>query len=156
MMANEPAGSQLVLQLLVHGVRPILAVPKGAPSKLSNYLVALSGSLDSAGAMKQLLQMKLSPKANVHVVTAGSLQSEESTDELISKARKYCEFHGHNTTGTILDKNGFESIFSEAERVDADLISIGSSYKKFLFKGRFGVNAKAILDRSPIAIFVSN
>ena len=116
----------------------------------------LATSLESAKAMKHLLQLNLSPDAAIHIVTAGSPKTGETAEELLEKASSYCKAHGYIVTSAVLDGASSDAILREAERVDADLISIGSSYKKFLLKERFGTHAKTILDKSPVAVFVSH
>ena len=68
---DRPEDSSIILKLIAGGVRPVLAVPKGAPAAVSKVLIALSGSIDSAKAMKHLVQLNIFPGASMHLVTVG-------------------------------------------------------------------------------------
>ncbi len=154
--ADAPEQSTVLLKLIAHGIRPVLSVPKGAPSRIGKCLVALSGSLESAKALKHLVRVGVFPGAAIHLVTVGAPKSGESAEELLQKALEYCEIHGHDATSSVLEGASSDALLREIENVDADLIAIGSSFRRFLLKERFGTHAKAIIDRSPVSVFISH
>ncbi|MGI9483228.1 MAG: universal stress protein [Hyphomicrobiales bacterium] len=153
---DQPEDSSLILKLISSGVRPVLAVPRGAPSSASKVLVALSGSLDSAKAMKHLVQLGIFPGATMHLVTVGKPKSGEEPEELLNKAAGYCKVHGLKVTTAALEGVGSEAVLEETDRVEADVICIGSSFKRVLFTERFGTHALNIIDKSPVAVFISH
>ncbi|MGI9372154.1 MAG: universal stress protein [Hyphomicrobiales bacterium] len=153
---DAPEDSTILLKLIAHGISPMLAVPKGAPTRVRKCLVGLSGSLESAKALKHLVMSGVFSEAAIHVVTVGAPKSNDTAEELLEKATAYCEIHGHEATSSILEGASSETILREIEAVNADLVAIGSSFRRFLFREKFGTHAKAIIDRSPVAVFISH
>ncbi|MBB3065003.1 universal stress protein [Limibacillus halophilus] len=147
-----------VLHLIAMGLRPMLAVPEQSEWKPASTLVALSGSLDSAKAFKQFVQSDLCPDANLHLVTAGKPKSGESPDRLLDKAEAYAIDHGFKVSKSSLPSGSDRTttLLEEAERVDAGVIVIGSSYRRFLAFEQFGSHATGILERSKVPVFVSH
>lgn len=147
-----------VLHLVAMGLRPILAVPEGAEWNPSKALVALSGSLDSAKAFKQFVQMRLCPDASLHLVTVGEPKSGEAADTLLEDAESYAIDHGFKVTTSALANTSdrTEVLLNEAEKVGAGVIVIGSSYRRFLAFEKFGSHAMGALERSKLPVFVSH
>jgi nucleotide-binding universal stress UspA family protein len=148
-----------VLHLIAMGLRPLIAVPANSSTSMpGKVMIALSGSLDSAKAMKHFIQMGLFGKIAAHVVVSGQPKSGESPEALLAEASAYLEAHGCSTTVAALEESSDRTslLLDEAKRVGAGLLVIGSSYKKFLTMERFGKHALGLLEESPIPIFISH
>ncbi|MDF1859883.1 MAG: universal stress protein [Verrucomicrobiales bacterium] len=148
-----------VLHLVAMGLRPLIAVPDQASSEVpKKVMIALSGSLDSAKAMKHFIQLNLFGDISAHVVVAGKPKSGESAEILLKDASDYLEAHGCTATTAALDDSSDRTalLLEEAERVGAGLLVIGSSYKRILTIERFGKHAAGVLKNSSIPIFISH
>ncbi len=155
---ESPRDVSTVLHFLAAGIRPILAVSPFAPSERRKVMVALSGSLESAKAMKHFAQMKPWPDIAVHLVTVGAPKSEKQPERLLSEAADYISSHGLEATTSVLDdaKDRVALLEREAAAVGADTLVLGSSYKRFLAMERFGTHALQLLHRFQGAIFLSH
>ena len=147
-----------VLHLIALGLRPMLAVPENSEWKPTSALIGLSGSLDSAKAFKQFVQSGLCPDANLHLVSVGKPKSGESTASLLEHAAEYAVDHGYKVTKSPLPSGSDRTkiLLDEAERVDAGVIVIGSSYRRFLAFEQFGSHATGVLEQSKVPVFVSH
>jgi nucleotide-binding universal stress UspA family protein len=148
-----------VLHLVAMGLRPLIAVPEQASSEATKkVMIALSGSLDSAKAMKHFIQLNLFDDISAHVVVVGQPKSGESAESLLKDASDYLEAHGCTATTAALDDSSDRTslLLEEAERAGAGLLVIGSSYKRILTIERFGKHAMGVLKHSPIPIFISH
>lgn len=157
--ASELASSDSILQLVMMGLRPLIAVPKSIPNpRPSKVLVALSGSLESAKALKHFIQLQLYPGIAMHLVTVGEPKSGETPQDLLDQASAFLESHGYPVTSASLEDTGdrVASLITEAERSGSDMFIIGSSYKRLLMLKRFGKHATGLLERSPLPIFISH
>ena len=157
--AEKLADPDSVLNLVMMGLRPLIAVPKAIPSaRPSKVLVALSGSLESAKALKQFIQLQLYPGVAMHLVTVGNPKSGETSQELLDQASTFLEAHGHPVTTACLEEGGdrVEILLGEADRAGAEMFVIGSSYKKLLMMKRFGKHALGLLERSHLPVFISH
>ena len=147
-----------VLRLIASGVRPVIAVPakaKAAPQKIA---VALSGSLESAKAMKNVLQLGIWPDAAVHLITSAPPKTGEPAEQLLEHAAGYAASYGIDVTSTIIDRpeDRSDAIINEALKAGAEALVIGSSYKRFLAVQRFGSHAQELMQRFPGALFISH
>lgn len=157
--ASQLANTESILQLVAMGLRPLLAVPKTIPNaRPSRVLVALSGSLESAKALKQFIQLQLYPGVAMHLVTIGYPKSGESPSVLLDQASEFLKAHGYPVTSASLDDTDdrVQALLTEAERSGSGMFIIGSSYKKLLTLKRFGKHATGLLERSPLPIFISH
>lgn len=156
---EAPSDVSSVLHLVAMGLRPLITVPAKAKATLPRkVMIALSGSLDSAKAMKHFVQMNLFPDLSAHAVVSGSPKSGEGPEQLLSQAADYLESHGLKTTTKALGESDDRTalLLEEADRVGAELLVIGSSYKKFLSFERFGKHALGMLEQSDVPIFISH
>ena len=153
-----PRDATQVLHFLVKGIRPILAISPYAPAHPRMAMVALSGSLESAKAMKHFAQLMPWSNLPVHLVTIGSPKNGEQPDRLLSEAAGYVTAHNLKATTSVLEdsKDRTEVLLREAKAVGADALVLGSSYRRFLSVERFGANARNLLARFEGAIFLSH
>lgn len=151
--------SDAILHLVTAGLRPLIAVPNAASiTPPSKALVALSGSLESAKALKQFTQLQLYSKIPVHLVTIGDPKSDETAQELIDQATTYLKAHGNPVTSACLQDTDdrVAALLSEAEKEGAGIFVIGSSYKKLVAMKRFGKHALGLIEQSKLPIFISH
>ena len=147
-----------VLRLIASGVRPIIAVPAHAPAEPNKVAVALSGSLESAKAMKHMLQSGVWPDASVHLIISAPPKSGEPAEQLLRNAAGYAAAYGVDVTTSEIDRpeDRSSAIIGEAVSAGAQALVIGSSYKRFLAVQRFGSHAQELLQKFPGALFVSH
>ena len=147
-----------VLHLVAMGLRPLIAVPDGAPVTPDKALVALSGSLDSAKAFKHFVQLGIWPGIALHLVSVGTPKSGEAPAQLLAEAAAFATAHGYPVTTAALeaadDRNA--ALLAEAETVGAGILVIGSSYRRFMTLERFGRHASGLLQQSELPLFISH
>ena len=155
---KSPRDVTAVLHFLVEGIRPILAVSPYAQSQRKKAMVALSGSLESAKAMKHFVRLGLWPEISVHLVTSGAPKSDKGPEHLLSAAADYATAHGLEATTSVLEdgKDRTSVLVREAEKVGADTLVLGSSYRRFLNMERFGNHAQELLRRFEGVVFLSH
>ena len=88
-LAGDP--ESLLIRLVGEGVRPLIAVSEKFRSIFAR-LIAYSGSMESAKAMKRFVQMRLWPGAELKIVTFHP--SDDKAHELLRAAEDYCRAHG--------------------------------------------------------------
>ena len=147
-----------VLHLIAMGLRPLIAVPDEAYTHPSKALIALSGSLDSAKAMKQFIMLHPWPDIDLHIVTVGPPKSGERPSELLEEACGYAADHGFTVTTAALPAalDRTQTILDEGDKVGAGVYVMGSSYSKFLTLERYGSHALGMLQSSKVPIFMSH
>jgi nucleotide-binding universal stress UspA family protein len=147
-----------VLRLIASGVRPVVAVPPHAPAAPEKIAVALSGSLESAKAMKHVLQLGIWPDAGLHLITSAPPKTGEPVEQLLQNAADYAAAYGIDVTTAVIDRpeDRTTAIMDEAAKVGAQALVIGSSYKRFLAVQRFGSHAQELMQNFPGPIFISH
>ncbi|MEM7170553.1 MAG: universal stress protein [Pseudomonadota bacterium] len=155
---KTPRAPITLLQALADGIRPIISVPPYAGTDRQKALVALSGSLDSAKAMKHFVQLRPWPDIALHLVTVGEPKNAHSATELLNDAQGYATAHGFTvSTAALADtKDKTSALFQEAASVGADTLVVGSSYSRFLLREKFGSNVQQILAKFEGAVFLSH
>jgi nucleotide-binding universal stress UspA family protein len=121
-------------------------------------LVAYNGSLESAKAMKQFVQFALWPDATLEIVCVGNAKTREPTDQMLAEAAAYCRAHGFEARPVRLTSadHPHAALRDRAEGGRADLIVLGSSFRRILLTERFGRNAIALIEKSPVPLFLSH
>ncbi|MFA5167283.1 MAG: universal stress protein [Candidatus Omnitrophota bacterium] len=128
-VVDEP--SHILEHLIREGVQPILGIPKNyVPIK--RVLIAYSGSLHSAEAMKQFLQFRLWPDAVLRLVCFD--QKPEETSRALDEGVTYCRAHGFSADRVHLSGNDKNILIKHAEEWHADLIVMGNSMRNVLIK----------------------
>lgn len=156
--SNEAGDAETLLHFVAMGLRPLLVVPQGFEGEPAKAMVALSGSLDSAKAYKQFVQMRPFGDIPLHIVTVGDPKSGGSPEDLLREAADYGELHGFKVTTATLAKTDrrIETLQHHARTVGAEAFVIGSSYHQFLMMTRFGSHALQLLGSSNYPVFVSH
>jgi nucleotide-binding universal stress UspA family protein len=141
-----------VIQLMSHGVRPILAVsPEYHP--VNRVLVAYSGTLESAMAMKRFAQLRLWPDAAVKIVCFGFEDAEAMP--LLIDATAYLRAHGFDPEAESLPGRANQGLLAHAEDWGADLVVMGSTSRGRISKLVLGATSEEVLIHAEVPIFVS-
>ena len=139
-------------RLIREGVRPIFAIPEHYRS-IKRVLVAYSGSLYSAEAMKQFFQCRLWPDVLCRVACFG--KSPEEVTQILQEGVSYCEAHGFSSDAIHLPENNPDVLLKHAEEWDADLIVLGTAMRNVLMKEVFGNVTRYLIEHSKKALFIS-
>ncbi len=140
-----------VARLIGGGVRPILAVAE-EPRPVRRVLVAYSGSVDSARAMRSFFQFGLWPDVRVRVVTAHASEGEGS--RLLADAAEYCRAHGLEPETRRTSGQAGRELLAEADRWDADLVVAGNGARSLLRRRHIGETALHLMRHSGRPLFL--
>ena len=119
-----PEPHDAVYRLFDHGVRPILAVAE-TPREIRRALIAYDGTMDSANAMKQFVQMGLWREIELDVVSFD--KPEEEAARLLDEAVDYCAAHGHETRMHRAVGPFRRRLFPLAEELADDVVVLGNA-----------------------------
>lgn len=133
-----PDPQDALVQLVQSGVRPLLAVSRGF-YPVNKVLIAYSGSMESAKAMKHFVQMRLWPDAHVRIISFGD--GKRDADQLLLDAATYCRAHDLHVETELLAGSPKENLLSYADEWGADLTVIGNSAKNLMLRRIFGETA---------------
>lgn len=133
-----PDPQDTLVQLVQAGVRPMLAVSRGY-YPVNKVLIAYSGSMESAKAMKHFVQMRLWPEAQVRIVTFADGRSD--AQQLLDDASAYCRAHDLRVETDIVPAAPKDNLLPYAEQWQADLTVIGNSAKNLMLRRVFGETA---------------
>jgi nucleotide-binding universal stress UspA family protein len=145
-----------LIRLITSGMRPILAVSRDYVP-IRRVLVAYSGSLESAKAMKRFMQLRLWPEAAVHLLHYRD--GEESDTEyqgLLADAAAYCLDWGVKIEANADIGGTKDHLLADAERQDADLIVMGDSAKSLLTRRMFGDTALHVIRNAERPLFLAH
>lgn len=145
--------SEHTLERLVReGVRPIFAIPEHY-RPIKRVLIAYSGNLHSAEAMKQFLQCRLWPDVLCRVACFG--KSSEKATQILQEGVSCCHAHGFLTDAMRLSGDSPDALIEHAEKWDADLIVLGTAMRNVLMKEVFGNVTRYLIEHSKKALFIS-
>ena len=132
-VVEEPPAE--LVKLVQSGVRPLIAVtPEYRP--IHRVLIAYSGSMESAKAMKRFIQLQLWPNVKIRIATFGN--KPEKANALLAEARKYCGYHGLNVETEHVEAPPKRAILPYADQWHADVIVMGNSNRNLLLRRVFG------------------
>jgi nucleotide-binding universal stress UspA family protein len=117
---TDPEAS--LIRLIRHGVHPTLAVSR-SHERIERVLIAYSGSVDSARALKTYVQSGLWPDADICIACFD--RKEARRERLAYEAVGYCEAHGRRSVVHHADAPPEKGILDKAESWDADLLVLG-------------------------------
>jgi nucleotide-binding universal stress UspA family protein len=149
-LVDEPEKD--LIALLSKGVRPILAVSNQF-RPISNVLVAYSGSMESAKALRHYVQFNLWPDAAVNIVNF-SRYPEEATP-LLKDAAAYCRDHGFTVKTHIAPGEADRRLLDIARNMEADLIVMGNSIRSIWLRKALGDTLLDTLTRADRPLFLS-
>ena len=141
-----------LVRLVRSGVRPLLAVSKGfAPIK--KVLIAYSGSMESAKAMKRFVQMQLWPVSQVRIVCFED--GKGLARQLVSDAADYCQAHGLAVETECVTGSPKEHLLSYIRNWGADLTVVGNSAQNLILRRIFGETALHIIRNADQPLFLA-
>ncbi|MEJ2098033.1 MAG: universal stress protein [Deltaproteobacteria bacterium] len=141
-----------LIRLLSAGVRPILAVASEA-CNIRKVMVALSGSMESAKAMRHFVQFNLWPKAVLDIVHFSD--GPDESNELLKSAAAYCGDHGYTVNTQMIPGRADTMLLAAAKDLNADMIVMGNSIRTVWIRKMLGDTVLKTLTQSELPIFLS-
>ena len=132
-IVDEPRDA--LVRLISQGVRPILAAASEY-REIKRVLIAYSGSVESAGAMKRFVQLRLWGDVPLQIVCCEKDRGEGKRE--LEAAAGYCSAHGFEVGFECLEGSPEERLLLYAEECEADLIVMGNSIRSLLFRHLLG------------------
>jgi nucleotide-binding universal stress UspA family protein len=124
-----------IIKLVTQGVRPILAVAE-TYRPFKKVLVAYSGSMESAKAIRHFLHLNPWPGVTLHLVHFR--EGGEKEPFLLKDAAEFCQAHGFDVRSDLVDGYAREGLLPFARENDADLIVMGNSVQNALIRHLIG------------------
>ena len=141
-----------LIRLIGAGVRPLIAVSeKYRP--ISRVLIAYSGSMESAKAMKRFVQMRLWPEAELKVMTFD--RSDDRAYEFLLAAEEYCRAHGFRVCHESNPGDPKVLLLPAATLWQADMIVMGNSARSVLVRRVLGDTLLSTLTDTMIPLFLA-
>lgn len=147
-----PDPQDALIQLVQSGVRPLLAVSRGY-YPVNKVLIAYSGSMESAKAMKHFVQMRLWPDAHVRIISFED--GMRDADQLLLDAVTYCRAHDLHVETERIAGSPKENLLPYAEEWGADLTVIGNSAKNLVLRRIFGETALHAIRNANRPLFIA-
>lgn len=147
-----PDPHDALVRLVQAGVRPLIAVSKGF-YPVKRVLIAYSGSMESARAMKRFVQMRLWSEAKLRIVTFE--HPADKAEQLVGDAADYCRAHGFEPEEAILPDSPKDHLLPYAEEWGADLTVVGNSAKNLLLRRVFGETALHAIQNAERPLFLA-
>lgn len=141
-----------IIKLLRHGVRPILAVAEQY-RPVKKVLVALSGSMESARALRDYLLLNPWPGAAIRLVQFTN--HKEAEPFLLEKAADYCQAHGFDVETDLVEGKPRSDLISFAHDHEADLIVMGNSSQNLIKRSLLGDTVLETIHSADIPLFLS-
>jgi nucleotide-binding universal stress UspA family protein len=142
---SEPKDA--LIRLVSQGVRPIIAVsPKFRD--IRKVLIAYSGSMESAKAMRRYVQ--INPWRNVRLRVVYFGENDDNAAQFLTDAAEYCRGHGFTTETEVVENTAKDHLIEYAREHDMDLIVMGNSIRNLMFRHLLGdtvINAIQQFDR---------
>jgi nucleotide-binding universal stress UspA family protein len=149
-ITREPQNA--LIRLVSQGVRPILAVSTQY-RPIRRALVAYSGSMESATAMRRFIQMGLWPDLEIEVV---HFSTDAINDEkMLQEAAAYCRAHGYKTATHRADQAAHWGVLEQARQLEADIIVMGNSVRNLMFRQILGSAVLATIQNADRPIFLA-
>ena len=142
----------VLIQLIAKGVRPILAVAREY-RPIRRVLVAYSGSMESAKALKRFVQLRLWPDITLKIVCFD--RAHDKSDSLLDDAAGYCRLHGYEAEVQHLEGSPTKHLLEHAGQCKADLIVMGSSSRARIFQQLLGDTTLHAVRHAEIPLFLT-
>lgn len=148
----DTAPTDVLSRLVSRGVRPILAVSQEY-RPIQRALLAYSGSMESAKAIRRFMQMQLWPGLSVKVVTFE--HTSDVANALLADVAGYCRSYGCDTDVEHVTGSAKELLLQHATDWKADVIVVGNSVKRLWMKKLFGETALHVIRNATVPLFLS-
>ena len=146
------APTDVLARLVSRGVRPILVVSQEY-RPIQRALLAYSGSMESAKAIRRFMQMQLWPGLSVKAVTFE--HTPDVANRLLTDVADYCRAYGCDTEVEHVAGSAQELLLQHATDWKADVIVVGNSVKRLWLKKLFGETAMHVIKHADIPLFLS-
>jgi nucleotide-binding universal stress UspA family protein len=147
-----PEPRDTLIRLLSQGVRPIVAVSTRY-RPVRKALVAYSGSMESAKAMRRFVQMRLWPDVRLEIVHFA--EDAAKGEALLDAAAAYCRAHGVETETLLAAEDPSRGILERAQQSEADIIVMGNSVRSVLFRRILGGAALTTIQNADRPLFLA-
>jgi nucleotide-binding universal stress UspA family protein len=141
-----------LIRLVSQGVRPIIAVSPEYRS-IRNVLIAYSGSMESAKAMRRYVQLNPWRNARLRIVHFG--RRDDGTEKLLKDAGEYCRDHGFPNETELVNQSAREHLIEYAQQNDMDLIVMGNSIRNLLLRHLLGDTVLNTIQQSDRPLFLA-
>jgi nucleotide-binding universal stress UspA family protein len=149
-LVDEPHDA--LVRLVSSGVRPLLAASRHFRD-VNKVLIAYSGSMESAKAMKRFVQLRPFQPAALRIVSF--VNGHGSARQLVEDAATYCKAHGLEAEVDTAAGPPKQALLPYAEDWGADLIVVGNSARKLLLRRILGETALHVIQRSELPLFLA-
>ncbi len=147
-----PEPQDNLMRLVSQGVRPILAVSP-AYREIRKVLIAYSGSMESAKAMRRYVQLRAWPNVNLRIVSFE--ENNKKALKRLKAARGYCRAHGYETEIDAVAGSAKDALIEYAQQKEFDLIVMGNSIRSLLLRQLLGDTALNTIQRADRPLFLS-
>jgi nucleotide-binding universal stress UspA family protein len=147
-----PEPRDTLIRLVSHGVRPIIAVSREY-REIRKVLIAYSGSMESAKAMRRYVQSRPWPDVMLRVVSFGD--KDDRAANRLEAASRYCRAHGFDTDTDLVSGTAKDGLIEYAQKYDFDLIVMGNSIRSLLFRNILGDTALNTIQRADRPLFLA-
>ena len=141
-----------LIRLVSQGVRPIVAVSPEFRN-IRKVLIAYSGSMESAKAMRRFVQLNLWPGVQLRIVHFG--QRSENSDQLLADAGRYCRDHGYPSETDLVERSPRVQLIEYAREHEMDLIVMGNSIRSLLMRHLLGDTVLNTIQLSDRPLFLA-
>lgn len=142
----------ILIRLIGSGARPLITVTDKFRS-ISRVMIAYSGSMESATAMKRFVQMRLWPDVELKIVTFHPL--DDKAFELLREAEGYCRSHGFKVCHQSNPGDPKVLLLAAAKMWQADMIVMGNSARNVLIRKLLGDTLRGTLHDTHIPLFLA-
>jgi nucleotide-binding universal stress UspA family protein len=147
-----PEPRDTLIRLVTQGVRPIIAV---SPEyrEIRKVLIAYSGSMESAKAMRRYVQSRPWPNVSLKVVFFG--ENNDRSGNRLKAAQEYCRSHGFETETDVAAGPAKDGLIDYAQKNEFDLIVMGNSIRSLLFRHLLGDTALNTIQNADRPLFLA-
>jgi nucleotide-binding universal stress UspA family protein len=147
-----PKTQNALIRLISQGVRPILAISTQY-DPVRKALLAYSGSMESATAMRRFIQMGLWPDLEIEAVHFSA--DTAKSDGLLRDAAAYCRVHGFKARVRQADTPVRMGVLEQARKLEADIIVMGNSARSLMFSQILGPTLLATIQNADRPLFLA-
>ena len=147
---SEPKDA--LIRLVSQGVRPIIAVSPEFRT-IRKVLIAYSGSMESAKAMRRYVQ--LNPWCNVSLRIVHFGKNDDNAAQFLKDAAEYCRDHGFPTETETVENSARDHLIEYAQQNNMDLIVMGNSIRNLILRHLLGDTVLNAIQRSDRPLFLA-
>ncbi|MDY6793647.1 MAG: universal stress protein [Thermodesulfobacteriota bacterium] len=141
-----------IIKLMTQGVRPILAVAE-TYRPIKKALIAYSGSMESAKAIRHFLYLNPWPGVTLHIIHFK--EGPEKEPFLLEDVTEFCEAHGFEVKTDTVEGQARSNLLPFARENNADLIVMGNSVHKALMRRLLGDTVLETIKSADRHLFLS-